>query len=98
MMKQWYKTKEILHYKQLFCCDTKSKTEHLLNKFYLDFGDDGAITICFKNAMKITSNLLTFKDDKIIYKNLDAIINLTPRHQLVFSEVIKKHLTASINI
>lgn len=97
MKKQWYRTKEITYYKELWGWDTASGTERLLNKFYLEIDADEIITICFKNAVRVI-NLLTFKEDKIFYKDLDAILRLTPRSQMIFIEVIKKHLTATINI
>lgn len=97
MRVQWYKNKDIVTYQQIICCDTKSGTQRLLNKFYLEIDSNGITTICFKSAIRVTS-LLTFKGERIIYKDLDAVINLTPRNQLIFTEVIKKHLTAIVNI
>lgn len=97
MKKQWYKTKEIADYKEMFNWNTKSGTEYILNKFYLEIDADGVTTICHKTASRVI-NLLSFKDDKIIYKDLGAILGLLPLKQRIFAEVIKKHLTATINI
>lgn len=97
MQVQWYRTKDIVIYQKIICCDTKSGTQRLLNKFYLEIDNSGITTIYFKSVTKVTS-LLTFKDDKIIYKDLDAVLRLTPRNKLIFTEVIKRHLTAVVNI
>ena len=98
MRKQWYKTKEIGYFKQFLNQKTKSHTEYLLSKFYLEIDEDGTTTIYHINASRIVVRLLTFKDDKIIHKDFDAILRLTPVKQQIFSEIIKKHLTAVINI
>ena len=97
MKKCWYKTKEIAYYKQFFNCGTEAGTERLLDMFYLEIDTDGVTSICNKTALRVVK-LLSFKGDKIIYKDLDAILKLSPLKRDIFSEVIKKHFTAIINI
>ena len=97
MKKQWYRNKDIAYYKEFFGWDTKAGTERLLNKFYLEIDEDGVTTICNETALRVI-NLLSFKDDKIIYKDLNAILRLSPFKRDIFSEVIKKHFTAIVNI
>lgn len=97
MKYEWFKMQDILYYKEWLCCDTKSHTRYLLNRFYLNIDAEGVTTIYFRNAVK-SIVLLTFKNEVILYKDFDAILNLSPRNQLIFSAVVKKHLTATINI